>query len=106
MKSRIALALCLLAAIGAAPQQKPKITMAQARATALHAAPGKVESGELEREGGLLIYSFDIRNAKGTIDEVNVNAMTGKIVKIEHENKAREAAEKKQEAKEKGGKKH
>ncbi|HVT04441.1 MAG TPA: PepSY domain-containing protein [Thermoanaerobaculia bacterium] len=84
----------------AAMLKEAKITMDQARATALKAAPGKVESGEIEREHGKLIYSFDIRNAKGTIDEVNVNAIDGKIVAVEHENKTKEAAEKKQEAKE------
>lgn len=84
----------------AAMQKEAKISMDQARATALKAAPGKVESGELEREHGKLIYSFDIRNAKGSIDEVNINAVDGKIVSVEHENKAKEAAEKKQEAKE------
>lgn len=84
-----------------AMRKEAKISMDQARATALNAAPGKVESGELEREHGKLIYSFDIRNAAGTIDEVNVNAIDGTIVAVEHENKAKEAAEKKQEAMEK-----
>lgn|GEM_PF-876928 len=85
----------------AAMKKEAKISMDQARAIALKNAAGKVESGELEREHGKLIYSFDIRNAKGTIDEVNVNAMDGSIVAVEHENKTKEAAEKKQEAKEK-----
>ena len=85
----------------AAMQKEAKITMAAAKATALKKAPGKVESEELEREHGKLIYSFDIRNSKGTIDEVNVNAIDGKVIAVEHENKAKEAAEKKQEAKEK-----
>src|SRR5437764_1351705 len=74
--------------------REAKITMEQARATALNRAPGNVESSELEREHGLLVYSFDIRNAKGTITEVQVNALTGKIARIEHENKKQEAAEK------------
>jgi uncharacterized membrane protein YkoI len=85
----------------AALQKEAKITMDAARATALKKAPGKVESSELEKEHGKLIYSFDIRNAKGTIDEVNVDAITGAVVAVEHESKAKEAAEKKQEAKEK-----
>lgn len=65
---------------------------------------GTVESGELEREHRQLVYSFDIRNAKGTIDEVQVSAITGKVVRVEHENKKQEADEKRKEAGEKKGK--
>jgi regulator of RNase E activity RraB len=80
---------------------KPKITMEQARAAALKKAPGKVKSEELENEHGKLIYSFDIATSKSAVTEVNVDAMTGSIVAVQHENAAKEAAEKKQEAKEK-----
>ena len=76
---------------------KPKITMAQARATALKKAPGKVKSAELEKEHGKLIYSFDIATAKSGITEVNVDAINGKIVAVQHESAAKEAAEKKHE---------
>src|SRR6267142_3156178 len=81
--------------------REAKITKEQAQATALKRAPGTVEEGELEREHGKLVWSFDIRNAKGTIDEVQVSAITGKIVRVEHETTAQEAAEKKKESKEK-----
>lgn len=76
-----------------------KISLKQARTIALKEASGKVESSELEHERGTLVYSFDIRNAKGTIDEVLVSAYDGHIVAHEHENKAQEAAEKQQDAK-------
>jgi uncharacterized membrane protein YkoI len=82
-------------------QKEAKISMEKAKEIALKKAPGTVESGELEREHGKLIYSFDIRNGKGSITEVNVSAINGKIVAVQHENAAKEAAEKKQEAKEK-----
>lgn len=82
-------------------QREAKITKEQAQETALKRAPGNVESSELEREHGKLVYSFDIRNAKGTIDEVQVSAITGKVVRVEHENKKQEAAEKRQESREK-----
>ena len=86
---------------GSAEQAKltkqAKITMEQAQETALKRAPGKVESSELEREHGKLVYSFDIRNARGTITEVQVSAITGKIVRVEHESRQQEAAEKKKE---------
>jgi hypothetical protein len=84
--------------------RQAKVTKEAAQATALERAPGTVESAELEREHGKLVYSFDIRNARGTIDEVQVSAITGKIVRVEHENKKQEAAEKRKDAKEKAGK--
>ena len=77
--------------------KQAKITKEQAQEIALKRAPGTVESGELEREHGKLVYSFDIRNAKGTIDEVQVSAITGKVVRVEHETKKQEAAEKRKE---------
>jgi uncharacterized membrane protein YkoI len=81
--------------------RQAKITKERAQEIAIRRAPGTVESGELEREHGKLVYSFDIRNAKGTIDEVQVSAITGKIVRVEHENKKQEEAEKRKEKKEK-----
>lgn len=88
----------------AALARQAKITMEQARATALKRAPGNVEGNELEREHGRLVYSFDIRNAQGTIDEVQVSAINGRIVRVEHENKQQEAAEKRKEEREKANK--
>ena len=82
-------------------QRLAKISKERAQEVALKRAPGTVESAELEREHGKLVYSFDIRNAKGTIDEVQVSAITGKVVRVEHENKQQEADEKRKEGKEK-----
>lgn len=66
-------------------QAKPAgITMAHARAIALHAAPGRVEKAEREREGGGLRYSFDIRQGQ-RIHEVGVDVATGKIVENKFE---------------------
>ncbi|MEO6589946.1 MAG: PepSY domain-containing protein [Pyrinomonadaceae bacterium] len=81
--------------------KQTKITMEQARATAMTKASGTIEGEELEKENGKLVYSFDIRNAKGTITEVQVDAKTGKIVSVEEENAEKEAAEKRQEMAEK-----
>jgi uncharacterized membrane protein YkoI len=72
-----------------------KISVDSARAIARHRIPGGViQSSELEREGGKLVYSFDLKVAgkKGT-EEVLVDAITGRIVGVEHENAAAEAAE-------------
>lgn len=81
-----------------------KITMAQARETAQKRASGKIEGAELEREHGKLIYSFDIRNAKGTITEVQVDAKTGEVVSAKEESKKAEMREKRQDEKEKKSK--
>lgn len=74
----------------------PAISMAQARQTALAAVPrGVVETGELENEHHRLVYSFDIRvPGKSGIEEVQVSAITGRIVLHEHESPAKEAIEK------------
>ena len=87
----------------AALQKEAKISEATARATALKEVPnGTVKSSELEREGGKLIYSYDITVAGKTgIDEVNVNAIDGTVVAKQHETPKAEKAEAVKEAKEK-----
>ncbi len=77
--------------------QTKKIGMAKAREIALQKAQGKIESSELEKENGKTVYSFDIRNKKGTITEVQVEAFTGAVVSVEEENAAAEAKEKRDE---------
>ena len=64
----------------------PKISMAQAKAIALRLAPGKIKSSEYEKEGGGWRYSFDIQQ-KGHVQEIGVNAMTGKIIENKSEGK-------------------
>ena len=70
---------------GAPIDSQAKITLAQARSTALVARPGKITDQELENErGGTgLRYSFDIKG-NGKTFEVGVDARTGKVL----ENKA------------------
>jgi uncharacterized membrane protein YkoI len=84
-------------------QKEAKISEATARATALKEVPnGVVKSSELEREGGKLIYSYDITvPGKTGIDEVNVNAVDGSVVAKQHETPKAEKAEAVKEAKEK-----
>lgn len=94
-----AVAFAGLVAGSAFAAQTPKITMKEARAIALKKAPGTVKSAELEKEHGKLIYSFDIATSKRGITEVNVDAMNGKIVAVQHETAAKEAAEAKAEKK-------
>jgi len=83
----------------AALAKQAKISKEKAQEIALK-RPGTVESSELEKEKGTLVYSFDIKTAKG-ITEVLVSAIDGHIVDVSHETAAKEAAEKKKEAQEK-----
>lgn len=66
--------------------KQAKISMSQARVIALKAYPGKITSGELEHErGGTgLRYSFDIRRGR-TLQEVGVDARTGKVLENDKE---------------------
>jgi uncharacterized membrane protein YkoI len=77
-------------------QAEAKISKADAQATALTKAPnGTVKEAELEREHGKLIWSFDIATPDSKdITEVNVNAITGEIVNVEHEKAEKEKGEK------------
>src|SRR5580692_4199651 len=68
-------------------QSQARISKEQAQQTALAKAPGgTIKEGELEKEKGKLIWSFDIATpgAKDTT-EVNVDAITGDIVSVETE---------------------
>ena len=83
---------------------KAKITEAAAAAVAQKRFPkGAIQSVELEREDGHLKYSYDIATrGKSGIDEVDVDALTGKIIAVAHETPEqmkKEAAEEAEEAK-------
>jgi uncharacterized membrane protein YkoI len=73
-----------------------KVTEEAARASALAKVPGgKVTESELEREKGKLIWSFDITVAgKPGVEEVQVDAVTGAVLAVEHETPRAEAKEK------------
>ena len=88
----------------AALKVQVKITQAEAERTALAKVPGgKIKAAELEKEHGILIWSFDISMLKSTnITEVQVDAKTGKIVFTQIEtlkDQASEAAADKKEKK-------
>jgi uncharacterized membrane protein YkoI len=79
-----------------------KISKADAERTALAKVPGgTVKEGELEKEKGKLIWSFDI-TTPGTKDitEVAVDAITGDVVAVDKESPSDEAKEKKKEKEE------
>lgn len=73
----------------------PKITEAAARATALKLVPrGIVKASELETENHHFIYSYDISQpGKSGIEEIQISAITGKLVSRHHETPAKEARE-------------
>lgn len=64
---------------------KAKVSMEDAKKTALAAYPGEVVSVEYELEDGNPIYEFDIKGKNGKEVEVEVDAVTGKIGETEDE---------------------
>ena len=74
---------------------KAKVPAIAATATARTALPrAELVSSEIEQENGKLIYSFDFKTrGKSGTDEVKIDAMTGKILKVEHESPKAEAKE-------------
>jgi hypothetical protein len=84
-------------------QAEARISRTDAEKAALAKAPGgTIKEGELEKEKGKLIWSFDIATP-GTSDitEVQVDAITGEVVSVEKETAAQEGGEKKGEKEEK-----
>jgi hypothetical protein len=60
-----------------------KVSRSDAQRIALLQAPGgNVEKSEIERENGKLVWSFDIRTARGGVKEVQIDALTGDIASV------------------------
>ena len=62
-----------------------KISPADARKIALQRVPGKITDQELEKEHGRLQYAFEIITAEGKEFDVEIDAITGEILKVEDE---------------------
>jgi len=77
-------------------QSQAKISKEQAQQTALAKVPGgTVKAGELEKEKGKLIWSFDIATAASkNITEITVDAVTGSVISVEQETPEQQANEK------------
>ena len=111
----LAAALVAVGGTGCATEQSQADLMAQAKIskeTAQQAALAKVpggtiKDGELEKEKGKLIWSFDISIPDSKdIKEVAVDALTGDVVSVDTEtaaDQAKEAAEDAAAAKKKKG---
>lgn len=84
-------------------QAQARITQEQATQAALARVPhAKVQSAELEREHGRLIWSFDLaQDGRSGVTEIQVDAVSGKIVSQKRESSSQEAAETRKEAQEK-----
>ena len=80
-------------------QAEAKLSRPEAEKIALAKVPGgTIKEGEIEKEKGKLIWSFDVATP-GTADitEVQVDALNGEVVAIEKETPAQQAKEKKKE---------
>jgi uncharacterized membrane protein YkoI len=76
--------------------KEAKISEPEARRIALARVPGIVRTEELEREHHRVVYSYDIERAgKPGVEEVQVDAKSGKIVSVKHESDKAEDKEKK-----------
>jgi hypothetical protein len=78
------------------------VSQADAERTAVEnlkaSSPTTVTEGELELEHGCLVYSFDIRVAgRAGVEEVLIDAGTGKVLSHQHESSKQEAAERAKE---------
>jgi uncharacterized membrane protein YkoI len=76
-----------------------KIGRAEAEKIALAQAPnGTIKEGELEKEKGRLIWSFDIATpGSNDTTEVNVDARTGQVVAVTKESPEQEKKEGKEQ---------
>lgn len=63
------------------PQYR-RISIEQAMTIALQRVPGQVVKAELEYEDGMLVYEVDIRSQDGVKYEVQVDAITGAIIRV------------------------
>src|SRR5437016_392914 len=75
-----------------------KISKTEAGKIALAKVPnGAIKEGELERENGKLIWSFDIASpGSKDITEVQVDAITGEVVSVQKETPSEQEKEKKE----------
>jgi uncharacterized membrane protein YkoI len=65
--------------------KQAKITKEQATEIALKRVPGEVKESEIEKEKGKLIWSFDIQTSEGKIFDVEIDANSGRVLKVEED---------------------
>jgi uncharacterized membrane protein YkoI len=64
-------------------QQSAKITKQQSIELAFKSVQGAVQSAELNDENGVPVYVVAIKDGKGTVQEVKVDAVLGKVIATE-----------------------
>jgi Peptidase propeptide and YPEB domain len=111
--------LCASAALAQTPratrpmkEDKPgllaqaRVSPDSARQLARARVPGASIADEgIEMENGKLVYSFDMKTrGRRGIDEVLIDALTGAVISMDHENAAQEAAERAQDERERRAK--
>ena len=67
----------------AALAKQAKITQDEAINAALEKVPGTVEEVELEDKKGTIVYEIELVSTDGTEHEVEVDAQTGEVLKVE-----------------------
>ncbi len=65
--------------------KEAKITEQQSIDIATKEVAGTVVKSELEEEDGVVVYHVKIKDGKDQVNEVKVDAQTGSIIKVEHD---------------------
>jgi uncharacterized membrane protein YkoI len=66
--------------------KEAKITQQQSMDIATKEVAGTAVKAELEDEDGVVVYNVTIKDSKSQVNEVKVDAKTGSIIKVEHDN--------------------
>lgn len=66
-------------------QNNQRISVQQAMQIALGRVAGQVVHVDLDMENGILVYEVYIMTPQNRIYEIEINARTGRIVKVEEE---------------------
>lgn len=113
LASTLAVALLASGLVGCATESQEqaqlaaqaKVSRAAAEQVALSRVPGgTIKEGELEKEKGKLIWSFDIATpGSKEISEVAVDAISGAVLSVEKETPEEQAKEKSEDAKKEHG---
>ena len=83
----------------AALAKQAKITQDEAINAALEKVPGTVEEVELEDEKGTIVYEIELVSTDGTEHEVEVDAQTGEVLKVEADDDENEEEDSQNQAK-------
>ena len=62
-----------------------RISIEDAMSIALEQIPGEIVKVELDTEDGILVYEVDIMTAQGIKYEMEIDAQTGRIVKLKRD---------------------